>query len=204
MIVTLLAILSVSAAAGMRVALPLLVVGLVKTQSFWANVPLISRVHPATILTILTVWSIFELLGSKRLLGQRVLQFLEFGFSPVVGAMLAVTVAQLAEFQAMSSWIVAIVGSVFALILQIVRMAWFLRWGGLPIWLSLVEDVLCVLLVLYAFDAPKHGGTIALLIFWIAIRSINEWKQWYREQQQEFASNEEPLPSLNSEETSEP
>jgi len=41
---------------------------------------------------------------------------------------------------------------------------------------------LCVLLVLLAFDAPREGGLIALLLLWLAIRSSREWQHWYRTQ----------------------
>jgi len=42
-----------------------------------------------------------------------------------------------------------------------------------------LQDLLCVLLVLFALDAPKQGGLIALLLLWLAIRSSSAWYRWY-------------------------
>jgi hypothetical protein len=64
--------------------------------------------------------------------------------------------------------------------LQLVQVGWFYRLKGLPIWAVLLEDILCVLLVLFAFKAPNSGGLIALLLLWLAIRSSQSWYQWYR------------------------
>jgi hypothetical protein len=40
--------------------------------------------------------------------------------------------------------------------------------------------------VLFAFRAPEQGGSIALLLLWIAIRSSTEWQRWYREKGKEM------------------
>ncbi|MFM7575806.1 MAG: DUF4126 family protein, partial [Microcystaceae cyanobacterium] len=45
MVIGLLAILSASAAAGMRVALPLLIIGLLQGD-LWSQVPVLSQVNP--------------------------------------------------------------------------------------------------------------------------------------------------------------
>ena len=180
MIVALLAALSASAAAGMRIALPLLVIGLLQTDSLWANIPLLWRVPPPVLLSILTSWSVFELFGSKQLLGQRILQVVELGLSPLVGGLLSVAMMKATGITVKPLWLIAIVGGLLALVLQLVQIGWFFRLRGLPIWLVLLEDALCVCLIFFAFNAPQQGGLIAMLLLWIAARSSKEWHRWYK------------------------
>jgi len=68
MLIGILAVLSAAAAAGLRTALPLLVIGLLRTN-LWQDVPLLSRLHPQVLLAILVSWSLFELFGSKSIEG---------------------------------------------------------------------------------------------------------------------------------------
>lgn len=79
-------------------------------------------------------------------------------------------------------WIIAIVGGLLALVLQLVQAGWFYRLRGLPLWVIFVQDALCIALVLFAFDAPRQGALIAMLLLWLAIRSSKEWYRWYRKQ----------------------
>ncbi|WP_448597251.1 DUF4126 family protein, partial [Thermoleptolyngbya sp.] len=51
--VEILAILSISAATGMRIALPLLLIGLLQRESLWVSVPLLSQVPPPLVLGVL-------------------------------------------------------------------------------------------------------------------------------------------------------
>lgn len=177
--IEILAALSASAAAGMRIALPLLVIGLLQSQSLWSKVPLLSRIHPSVLLCILTSWAVFELLASKQLLGQRLLQVVQLLLSPVVGAIMGITVAQFAQATSAFVWIVGIVGGLVALVLQLVQAGWFFRLRGLPLWVVFIQDILCVALVILALDAPRQGGLIALMLLWLAIRSSKQWHQWY-------------------------
>ncbi|HEY9608933.1 DUF4126 domain-containing protein [Allocoleopsis sp.] len=177
--IELLAALSASASAGMRIALPLLVIGLLQSDNLWSNIPLLSRIHPSVLVAILTSWALFELLASKKLVGQRVLQIIQLLLSPVVGAIMGIAVAQLATAPEPFVWTVGIVGGLFAFVLQLVQVGWFFRLRGLPLWLVFIQDVLCVALVIFAFDAPKSGGLIALVLLWLAIRSSKQWHRWY-------------------------
>jgi hypothetical protein len=179
--IELLAALSASSAAGMRIALPLLVIGLLRSNSLWASVPLLSQINPSVLLGILTTWSVFELFASKRLLGQRVLQVIQLLLSPMVGAIMGITVARFADTPTALIWIVGIIGGLLALVLQLVQVGWFFRLRGLPLWVVFVQDVLCVALVILAFDAPQQGGIVALLLLWLAIRSSKQWHEWYTE-----------------------
>lgn len=180
--IELLAALSASAAAGMRIALPLLLIGLLQSDNLWSRVPVLSRIHPAVLLGILTSWSLFELFASKKLLGQRVLQVSQLLLSPMVGAIMGIAVARVTEAPTEFVWIVGIVGGLLALVLQLVQIGWFYRLRGLPLWVVFSQDLLCVTLVIFAVDAPQQGGLIALFLLWLAIRSSKQWHRWYVEQ----------------------
>jgi hypothetical protein len=175
-----LAVLSVSAAAGMRIALPLLVIGLIQGD-LWQQVPILDRIQPQVIIAVLTAWTVLELVVSKQLWGQRLLQVVELVFSPLVGAVMAMAVAKILIQPTQLTWLFGVVGGLVALVLQLVKVGWFYRLKGLPTWAVLLEDILCVLLVLFAFKAPNSGGLIALLLLWLAIRSSQSWYQWYQD-----------------------
>jgi len=59
---------------------------------------------------------------------------------------------------------------------------WFFRLNRIPPWVAFSEDILSVLLVLYAFNAPAEGGLIAMMLLWLALRSAGSWKQWHQNQ----------------------
>lgn len=178
----LLAALSVSAAAGMRIALPLLIIGLLYGDGLWAQVPLLARIPPPVVLAVLVSWSLFEVFASKNRTGQRLLQSVELLFSPIVGAILGIAVAKVTISSAWLIGLLGVVGGVLALVLQLVQIGWLYRLQSIPLWVIFAQDLLCVLLVIFAFDAPRQGGLIALLLLWLAIRSSKEWHRWYTEQ----------------------
>ncbi len=185
--IELLAALSASAAGGLRIALPLLLIGILQSESLWSRFPVLSRFPPPLVVGGLVRWSLFELFASKKLLGQRILLVVQLVFSPLVGALLGMGIAQitLVEQKAMPGflvWIIGVVGGLLALVLQLVQAGWFYRLRGLPMWVIFLQDALCVCLVLFAFDAPRQGGLIALLLLWLAIRSSKDWYNWYVEQ----------------------
>jgi len=177
--IELLAVLSVAAAVGMRIALPLLVIGLLQSDNLWNEIPLLSRIHPSVLVGILTTFSLFELFASKKLVGQRVLQIVQLLFSPGVGAIMGIAVAQFVNAPVEIIWIAGIVSGLLAFVLQLVQVGWFFRLRGLPLWLVFSQDVLCVALVIFAFDAPQQGGLIALILLWLAIRSSQQWYRLY-------------------------
>ncbi|MBW4661294.1 MAG: DUF4126 domain-containing protein [Drouetiella hepatica Uher 2000/2452] len=177
-----LAVLSLSAAAGMRIALPLLLIGLLYSDRLWANVPLLSALPPPLVLGMLVGWSLVELLLSKERLGQRWLQSIGLLFSPFVGAIVGITIARTAQLEGWMSIILGILGSLVALVIHLVQVGWFYRLKSVPLWVAFVQDFLCVALVLLAFDAPRQGGLIVLLLLWLAIRSSTAWRRWYRQQ----------------------
>ncbi len=183
----LLAALSASAAGGIRIAMPLLLIGLLRIDKLWSEIPLLRRIHPQVAIAILVSWSLLELFASKTFGGQRVMQIVQVIFSPIVGAIMGVAIAQVSPIDEVVAhpwmlWIIGIVGGLLALVLQLVQAGWFYRLRGLPLWVIFVQDVLCIALVLFAFDAPRQGALIAMLLLWLAIRSSKEWYRWYRNQ----------------------
>jgi hypothetical protein len=178
--IEILAVLSASAAAGMRIALPLLVLGLTQTD-LWSKVPLLDRVQPTAIIMVLTAWSILEIFISKQLWGQRFLQAIEIIFSPIVGAIMAMSVAKILQLPPERSiWLLGTIGGLLSLILQLVKVGWFYRLRGLPLWMTFAQDLLCILLVLFALKAPRSGGAIALLLLWLSVRSAQSWYRWHQ------------------------
>jgi hypothetical protein len=187
MMIPLLAALSASAAGGLRIALPLLLIGLLNADELWSRVPLLSRVSPQVAIGVLVSWSLFELFASKQPWGQRLLQNVQLVFSPFVGAIMgmAIAAASFGDNSDAPTFIVAligVIGGLLALVLQLVQVGWFYRLGKLPLWAILAQDALCICLVLFAFDAPTEGGIIALLLLWLAIRSSQAWYRWYMQQ----------------------
>jgi hypothetical protein len=154
-------------------------IGLFYRQDLWSEIPLLRYLQPQVALAILISWSLFELLASKKLIGQRILQFFQLFLSPLVGGLTAVTAAKVANFSPSPTWLIALIGGIFALVLTLVQVGWFFRLRGIPIWIVLIEDFLCLCLVFFAFAAPQQGGLIALLLLWLGIRSSTTWRNWY-------------------------
>lgn len=179
--IELLAALSASAAAGIRIALPLLVIGILQGENLWVRVPILSGIPPPIVLGVLTSWSLVELFASKNLLGQRLLQLIQLLFSPIAGAMMGIGVVGSHNLPIWLIWIIGVVGSSLALVLQLVQVGWFYRWRGLPLWVVFVQDALCTLLVFMAINAPQPGGLIALILLWLAVHFSNEWRHSHQQ-----------------------
>jgi hypothetical protein len=173
--IEILAMLSASAAAGMRIGIPLLIIGLLQGSNLWSHTPVLSHISPPILLGCLTSWSLLELVGSKKLLGQRIIQVVQLFLSPLVGAIMGLAVA---SATATPNWLIALIGGLLALVLQLVQVGWFYRLRGLPLWAVFLQDTLCIALVLFAFDAPWQGGVIALILLWFAVRSAKQWYDW--------------------------
>lgn len=174
--IEILAALSASAAAGIRIALPLLVIGILQGEKLWSQVPILSHIYSPVLLGLLSGWTLLELFATKKLLGQRVLQIVQLFLSPLVGAIMGLAVASATQ---MPHWIIGLIGGTLAFILQLVQVGWFYRLRGLPNWTVFVQNVLCVLLVCFAITAPTSGGLIALILLWFAVVSSKYWYDWY-------------------------
>lgn len=177
--IELLAVLSISAAVGLRIALPLLLVFLLYSDSLWSRMPLLSHLSPQLVLGVLVSWSLAELILSTDPVGSRILYLIQLIASPLVGTLIGIAVA---SWAGTTDWLLGILGAIgglLALVLQLVQLGWLYRLRRLPIWVIFLQDVLCVLLVLFALDAPRQGGLIALLLLWLAIRSSKAWHGWY-------------------------
>jgi hypothetical protein len=181
MLIHVLAILSAAAAGGMRIAIPLLVIGLVHIDKLWSDIPILSLIKPQIVVGILTSWSLLELFGTKKLIGLRILQIIQLIFSPLAGGLLAVGVAKLLKVELSPLWLIGIVGGALALALKLVQVGWFFRLGGIPLAFIFIQDILAVILVLFALKAPENGGVIAMLLLWIALHSSTQWRRWYLE-----------------------
>lgn len=191
-----LAALSASAAAGIRIGMPLLVIGLLQND-LWTKVPLLSRMSPQIVLGILVSWSLFEIFASKHLLGQRILNLVQVIFSPIVGTIMSMAIAKTTHVEGWLIIVIGVVGGLLALVLQLVQIGWFFRWRGLPVWMLLSQDTLCICLVIFAFDAPQQGGLIALLLLWLAIRSYQDWYQLYKSKTKRFGRLRQKIDSSN-------
>jgi hypothetical protein len=178
-IVEILAALSISAAAGIRITLPLLVLGLLQGENFWYNVPILSNIYPPIVLGILISCCLIELIASKNLLGQRLLQIAYLPLCPIIGAILAI-----APIQSVPKILIGLVGGFVALLLQLIQAGWFYRWNRFPLWLSFLQDSLCIFLVYLALKAPQLGGIVALILLGLAVNSYKELRQWYLRQYQ--------------------
>jgi hypothetical protein len=175
-----LAILSVAAAAGMRSVLPLLVLGCLAGEGLWSNIPILDHIAPPVLVGLLVTGSLFEVIASKDRIGIRVSQLFQLCLSPVVGGLLGFSIARATDLPMVVVVLLGIVSGLLALVLQLVQVGWFYRLQGLPLWMVFAQDVLCVLLIIFAFGSPHHGGILALLLLWFAIRSASEWQTWYR------------------------
>lgn len=175
-----LAILSASAAGGMRIGLPLLIIGIARLDQLWSNIPFLSNINPQIIVGVLTSWTLFELFGTKKLIGLRIVQIVQLLFSPFVGAFMAIAVSALIEVQITPLWLLGLTGGLLALVLKLVLVGWFFRWGKMPIIIIFLEDFLSAILVIFALEAPENGGLIAMILLWLALRSSNEWKHRFK------------------------
>ena len=109
------------------------------------------------------------------------LQVIQLIFAPLAGIVLSITAAQILGVEFRPLWLLGIVGGLIALVFKLILTGWFFRLRGFPLWWSFTEDILCVILVLFAFRMPQHGGVLATIILWLAVRSATEWKRYYDE-----------------------
>lgn len=181
MIITeILAILAIAAATGLRVAMPLLLIGLMSGNQLWGNVPLLSQLPPALVIGVLAGWSMAELLLSKDPYSQRIFQIIESLCSPLVGAIAGVA---LARTLVLDNWLhfgLGLTSALLALVIQLLQVGWFYRPKRPPLWVFFVVDGLCIFLAYLAFDFPNGGGIIALLLLWLVIRTSYIWRNWSR------------------------
>lgn len=178
LITELLAILSIAAATGLRVALPLLMIGLMSGETLWANVPLLSHLPPTLCIGLLVSWSTAELMLSKDRYSQRLFQIAELILSPGMATLAAVAIARTLSLSPWMSGIATGVSALLALVIQLLQVGWFYRPKRPPRWLFFAIDGLCVMLTFLTFDAPRQGGLIAMLLLWLVIRTSYVWRNW--------------------------
>ena len=180
MIEVILAVLAVSAAAGMRSVLPLLTIGCMAESDMWSKIPILDSISPEILLGVLVSGSLVELLASKNRVGIRISQLVELVLSPLVGGLLGIAIARTTDLSDEIILLLGVISGLLSFVLQLVQIGWFYRQPKLPLWAVFAQDFLCVLLVIFAIIAPQQGGIIALMLLWLAIRSASEWREWTR------------------------
>jgi hypothetical protein len=177
----LLAVLSISAATGLRLALPLLMIGLFSGEQLWSTVPILANIPQVLVVAVLVIWSLLELPISKDRISRRFLQSAELFISPFVGTIAGIAIARLFDVNdSLMLVLLAVTGGGLALVIQMVQVGWLYRFNSPPMWVIFLEDALCICLAFFAFDAPEQGGLIALFLLWLAIRSSAIWRQWQK------------------------
>ncbi|WP_448380756.1 DUF4126 domain-containing protein [Gloeomargarita sp.] len=177
---SILAVLAAAAAGGFRLAMPLLLVLILRREAGWEQVPVLGQFPPAVTLGVLSSWTLWELLALVHPWGVRLTQPLQVLLSPVVGGILGVMTAQLVGMPLPLWEVMGLVGGALALLLQLVQTGWLYRWGRFPTWVILVQDGLCGLLIVFALEAPRQGGLIALLLLWLALRAAKDWQRQFQ------------------------
>lgn len=171
--------------------MPLLLIGLI-SEDLWSDVPVLSQFPPTVVVGTLAGWTLAELVLSKERLVQRLFQSLELLLSPVVGAIAGVTVARTFGLDFLLPPLLGLLGGLLALLLHLVQVGWLYRLKTPSVWIIFFEDLLCICLVLLAFDAPYQGGLIALLLLWLALRTSTRWQRWYTAQAPATARGRHP------------
>lgn len=147
--------------------------------NLWSQVPILSQFPPTVVVGALVSWTLVELIFSKDRIVQRLLQSVELFLSPLVGTIAGITIARSFDMPLWLILLASVSGGLLALVIHLVQVGWLYRLKTPSLWIICAEDILCVCLVLLAFDAPHQGGLIALLLLWLALRTSNLWRRWY-------------------------
>jgi len=170
-LIAMLTALAAASAGAMRISSPLLLLVLLAQHlGVCPQSQLLAWLCQPFSLVILIFWTLFELVGSRTPLGQRVLQAVQLVLAPVVGAILVSVVLPEAN------WLYVTTGAVLAALLQLVQTGYVFRKGFLPWWFTLTQDLMAVALVLMALGAPILGGAVALGLALLALRQAQLWR----------------------------
>ncbi|MCS6782673.1 MAG: DUF4126 domain-containing protein [Gloeomargarita sp. SKYBB_i_bin120] len=175
-----LAVLAAAAAGGFRLALPLLLILVLRREDTWEQTPVLGQFSPALVLGTLAAGAVWELVAPLHAWGLRLVQPLQVLLSPLVGWLIGVMTAQVMGLPAGLHALMGCVGGALALLLQLVQTGWLYRRGRFPAWVGLAQDGLCALLTVFALQAPTQGGLIALMLMWLALRAAKAWQQQFR------------------------
>ncbi len=177
MIITeLLAVLALSAALGLRIALPLLVLGLMSGSGLWSQVPILANLPPTLVMGGLVSGALLELILSKQRFSRPLLHSTELLLSPIVGLMAGLALVHPLGIAGWLQGVIALIGGLVALVIQLVQIGWFYRPRQPPLWGMFLVDALCLLLTLSAFTVPQVGGMLSLLLLWLVIRTADGWR----------------------------
>lgn len=177
MIITeLLAVLALSAALGLRVALPLLVLGLMSGDRLWSQVPVLANLPPSLVMGGLVSGALLELILSKQRFSRPLLHSTELLLSPILGLMASIALVRPLGIAGWLQGLIALIGGLVALVIQLVQIGWFYRPQPPPLWGIFLVDTLCLLLALSAFTVPQVGGLLSLVLLWLVIRTADGWR----------------------------
>ncbi len=166
-----------AAATGLRVALPLLLLGLLSGPQLWSQVPLFSQLPAAAVVGLLVSGSTAELVLTKNRHSQRLLLLTELSLSPWSGAIAGVAMARKGGIEGRLALLMGLTSALLALVIQLLQVAWMFRPLPLPLWVPIGVDGLCIGLAVLAFRWPQGGGLVALLLLWLVIRTGYRWRQ---------------------------
>lgn len=176
----LLAVLALSAAFGLRVALPLLVLGLMSGDRLWSQVPILANLPSPLVIGGLVSGGLLELILSKHRFSRPLLHSTELLLSPIAALMAGIALVHPLGIAGWLQAVIALVGGLVALVIQLVQLGWFYRPRRPPLWGTFVVDVLCLLLALSAFTLPRVGGVLSLVLLWLVIRTADSWRSGLR------------------------
>ncbi|MFM7528596.1 MAG: DUF4126 domain-containing protein [Nodosilinea sp.] len=172
----LLAVLAMSAALGLRVALPLLVLGLMSGDRLWSQVPILASLPPTLVMGGLVSGTLLEFILYKQGFSRPLLHSTELLLSPIVGLMAGIALVRPLAIAGWLQGVIALIGGLVALVIQLVQIGWFYRPQRPPLWGMFLVDALCLLLALSAFTVPRVGGLLSLVLLWLVIRTAEGWR----------------------------
>jgi hypothetical protein len=169
--------LALAAAGGLRTSLALLILAIAAVAGQPDSNALTQMIASPLGISILSVWSLFELVATKTALGQRLVQALQFFMAPVTGAIIASAFGS--ETGIVAQMTIGLAGAALASALQAVTMGYFFRRGRVTIPVQFLQEGLCVLLVILALNAPLIAGLAVFGLLGAALVQASYWRKYF-------------------------
>lgn len=169
--------LGLAAAGGLRTSLALMILAIAVNTGYSENNALTQLITSPVGISVLSVWCVFELIATKTALGQRLVQALQFFIAPVTGAIVASAFSPGADMA--PQMLVGVAGAALAAALQAVYMGYFFRRGRVTIPVQLLQEGLCVILVLLALATPVMAGFAIFGLLWVALQQSYSWRKYF-------------------------
>jgi hypothetical protein len=171
--------LALAAAGGLRTSLTLLILAIAAITGSPESNALTPLIASPLGISILSVWSIFELVATKTALGQRLVQALQFFMAPVTGVIIASAFS--GETGIVAQMAIGLAGAALASTLQAVAMGYFFRRGRVTIPVQFLQEGLCVLLVILALNAPLVAGCAVFGLLGAALLQASHWRKYFNQ-----------------------